>query len=97
LPFLTTDDTAGGKFTLDKLKTEDLHNETWTSSWVPHADHPSIAPEHVAAASKMMVPRLLLATMEGMFVAGEEWNRLLPDYKFTDAEAFLREAWEGKA
>jgi hypothetical protein len=27
----------------------------------------------------------------------DEWNRLLPDYRFTGAEEFLEKAWVGKA
>jgi hypothetical protein len=88
---------VGAKFKLDTLKTEDLQNGTWESSWVPRLEHPSIAPENRESASKTMVPGLLLATMEGMFVVGDEWNKLLPDYEFKHAEVFLREAWEGKA
>jgi hypothetical protein len=87
---------AGGKFTLDTLKTEHLQNGTWTSSWVPRLEHPSIAPENRESASRTMVPGLMLATMEGMFVVGDEWNKFLPGYEFTDAEVFLREAWEGR-
>jgi hypothetical protein len=26
----------------------------------------------------------------------DQWNRLLPDYKFTDAEEFLEKYWTGK-
>jgi hypothetical protein len=74
-----------------------MENGTWESSWLPHADHPSIKPEHAEAASRAMVPALLLAIRDGMFVSGDEWNRLLPDYEFTSAEDFLREAWKGKA
>jgi hypothetical protein len=27
----------------------------------------------------------------------DEWNRLLPDYRFTDAEDFLSKHWAGKS
>jgi hypothetical protein len=37
-----------------------------------------------------------LAFGEGAFDTGDEWNRLLPDYEFTDVESFLRKAWDGK-
>lgn len=44
-----------------------------------------------------MVPNILLAINDGAFEASDEWNKLLPDYKFTDAEAFVRREWRGKA
>jgi hypothetical protein len=73
-----------------------MENGTWKSSWVPYAAHPAIAPEHVEEASRLMVPRLSLAIKDGEYVSGNDWNKLLPDYEFTDAEVFLREAWRGK-
>jgi hypothetical protein len=69
---------------------------TWTSTWVPKIDHPSIPPDYVETASKTGVAGILLAVKEKAFESGDEWNRLLPDYEFTGAEAFLRKAWAGK-
>jgi hypothetical protein len=63
---------------------------------VPKIDHPSIPLELVEASSKNIVGGVSLAIGAGNFDVGDEWNRLLPDYKFTDAKAFLRKVWEGK-
>ncbi|KAF1829889.1 NAD(P)-binding protein [Decorospora gaudefroyi] len=88
----------GGPFTVDKISTLGLENGTWTSSWLPKADHPSISvpPEQVERTSKIIVGGLLLAIREKAFETGGEWNALLPDYEFTNAEEFLKKAWMGK-
>ncbi|KAH7384425.1 hypothetical protein DE146DRAFT_760194 [Phaeosphaeria sp. MPI-PUGE-AT-0046c] len=86
----------GGAFEITRLKAEDLKNGTWTSPWLPKVEHPSIAPEHVEAASKMMVPHLLLAFKDGSFTCSDEWNKLLPDYHFEQADDFAQREWRGK-
>ena len=43
-----------------------------------------------------MVGGISLAIGAGAFDVGDEWNRLLPDYEFTDAKVFLKKAWDGK-
>lgn len=78
------------------MKAEDLENGTWTAPWLPKVEHPSIAPEHVEAASKAMVPHLLLAFNDGAFECSDEWNKLLPDYKFEQAKDFVKREWSGK-
>jgi hypothetical protein len=47
-------------------------------------------------ASRVVIAGILLAIGENAFETGDEWNRLLPDYEFTDAEVFLKQAWYGK-
>ena len=69
---------------------------TWTSPWLPKVEHPSIPPKHVEMASKTVIAEILLAVKEKAFESGDEWNKLLPDYEFTGAEAFLKQAWAGK-
>ncbi|KAF1939324.1 NAD(P)-binding protein [Clathrospora elynae] len=86
----------GRAFTVDKMKADELERGTWKSSWVPKIDHPSIPPEYVEAASKTIVAGILLAIGARAFESGDAWNRLLPDYDFADAEAFLKQAWDGK-
>lgn len=44
----------------------------------------------------MVVPGLLLSFSAGAWNVTDEWNQLLPDYKFTQADEFLAEAWNGK-
>ncbi|KAG9196432.1 hypothetical protein G6011_01553 [Alternaria panax] len=83
----------GGPFTIERIPNEDLKNGTWTASWLPKVEHPSIPLEFVEAFSKKMVGGISLAIGDGAFDVGDEWNQLLPDYEFTDAKVFLRNAW----
>lgn len=43
-----------------------------------------------------IVAGFLQAADAGAFTVTNEWNQLLPDKKFTTAEEFLTEVWEGK-
>lgn len=59
-------------------------------------DHPSIPTEQVPALSRVIVAGMLLATPTGAYHCSDEWNRLLPKYKFTGAGEFLEKEWRGK-
>lgn len=39
---------------------------------------------------------ILLAISKNAYAVSDDWNQLLPDYRFTAAEDFLSEAWGGK-
>jgi hypothetical protein len=66
------------------------------SEWIPRAEHPSIAPEHVEAASKVITSGIMLAIRDGAFASNETWNGLLPDFEFEKPETFLEREWKGK-
>ena len=78
------------------MNAEELESGAWKTSWLPKVDHPSIPPEQVAVLSKTIVGGLLLAISAKAFQCSDEWNRLLPDYKFTQPEEFLSAFWRGK-
>lgn len=88
---------GGLSFTIERVKAQDLEAGTWETSWTPTVDHASIPPEQAAVASKYMTSRIILAADAGSYLVSDEWNRLLPDFKFTAIEEFLAEAWKGKA
>jgi len=44
---------------------------------------------------KILLGGVLLGFSEGAFDVSDEWNKLLPEYKFTGAEEFLTDAWRG--
>jgi len=88
--------TLGGTSDVTRLKKEDLEAGTWQSEWAPLAAHPSIPADQVEAVSRAMVPNILLAINDGAFETSDEWNELLPDYKFTDAEPFVGREWRGR-
>ena len=93
---MANNEDIGGRFAVERISTKGLEDSTWSSSWLPKVDHPSIPMEHVESASKMMIAGILLAMKENAFVTSKEWNTLLPDYEFTGAETFLRKMWAGK-
>ena len=66
------------------------------TSWLPTVDHPGIPQEHVEALAPTLVASMLLAILSDALNVTDEWNQLLPDYKFTQAEEFLGQAWKGK-
>ncbi|KAL3481679.1 hypothetical protein BJX99DRAFT_218121 [Aspergillus californicus] len=86
----------GKKFTVERVRKEDFKSGTWETSWVPTVDHPSIPADKVADFSRFGVAGILLGMDAEVFRVSDEWNRLLPGYKFVQAEAFLAEAWKGK-
>jgi hypothetical protein len=79
-----------------EIQADDLERGTWTAPWLPTIEHPTIDPAQREAASRAMVPSLLLAVKAGGFAVSDEWNKLLPDYRFTGAEEFVEREWRGK-
>jgi hypothetical protein len=69
---------------------------SWESDWMPLADHPSIPVDQRESISKFMFTRLTYALSIGCLHISDEWNKLLPDYEFTQAVPFLTGVWEGK-
>ena len=81
---------------MERLKTEDLEAGVVKSSWKPHVVHPSIPPEQATILAGSMLAGMTLGIRLGSLIISDEWNRLLPDYKFTQPREFLAEAWRGK-
>ena len=65
-------------------------------SWRPLVNHPAIPPDRAGALSGILLAGMLLGISAGALNVSDEWNRLLPDYKFAQAEEFLSEAWRDK-
>ncbi|KAF2804552.1 NAD(P)-binding protein [Mytilinidion resinicola] len=86
----------GAPFAIEKLKTSELESGEWKTSWIPRLDHPSIPVEQVDIFSRIIVAGVLLAISAKGYTCSDEWNQLLPDYKFTNPEEFFTEAWRGK-
>ncbi|TVY54994.1 hypothetical protein LSUE1_G009116 [Lachnellula suecica] len=86
----------GKPFEIQALKEEDLRADIIKSSWIPRLEIPGLPDEQVDAFSKMVLKGWLLSGLHESWRVSDEWNRLLPDYKFTDAEEFLTKAWAGK-
>jgi hypothetical protein len=87
---------TGKPFRVERLKADDLKAGVVKSSWLPKADHHSFTPEEATALAENVTAGILLGISAGALNVSDEWNKLLPDYKFTKAEDFLTEAWRGK-
>jgi hypothetical protein len=60
------------------------------------AVHKAVLEDQAAALLKAVSIGILLSSSKGAWDISDEWNQLLPDYKFTSKENFLTQAWEGK-
>jgi hypothetical protein len=59
----------------------------------PRLDLPSIPKDQVDAFSKMATIGVLISVSNGVWNVTDEWNQLLPDYKFTQIEDFVQDSW----
>ncbi|KAF4340897.1 2`-hydroxyisoflavone reductase [Fusarium beomiforme] len=83
----------GKKFKVEYLRSEDLEAGIVKAPWLPIPEHPSIPVEVRKEIAADMIKCFLLGIKHGALQVSEEWNILLPDYKFTQPEEFLAEAW----
>ena len=59
-------------------------------------DHPAFTPEQARALAEKLLSGMVMGIHAGALNVSDEWNKLLPDLQFTQAEAFLKQGWEGK-
>ncbi|KAI1803962.1 NAD(P)-binding protein [Daldinia bambusicola] len=78
------------------LKKEDLEAEIRNSGAISLPDLRTATPEQIGAFMQAAPARVLIAVSRGAYDVTDEWNKLLPDYKFTQLEDFLRRVWGGK-
>ncbi|ENH67087.1 hypothetical protein FOC1_g10004720 [Fusarium oxysporum f. sp. cubense race 1] len=83
----------GQKFKVEYLKSGDLEAGIVKASWLPLPEHPSIPVEMRKKVAADMIKCFLLGIKHGALRVSEEWNKLLPDYEFTQPEEFLTKAW----
>ncbi|RDW59930.1 hypothetical protein BP6252_13017 [Coleophoma cylindrospora] len=86
----------GRPFTVEKVKVEDLENGILTTSWKLESSHPSVTGDQVEKMLKTVLIGTLLSSVKGAWDVSDEMNQLLPEFKFTQLEDFLTEAWRGK-
>ena len=86
----------GHPFVVDTVKLEDLENGNLKTSWSLETRHPSFTREQAEQALKSVLIGTLVSSAKGAWDVSDEFNQLLPDYKFAPIEEFLAEVWERK-
>ncbi|EFQ33916.1 NmrA-like family protein [Colletotrichum graminicola] len=83
----------GKPFEVTKLNPKDLKAGVVKAPWLPRLVHPAIPQETLDAVIPSFLVGFLLGISAGNFEVSDEWNRLLPDFEFTQPEEFLATAW----
>ncbi|KAF2811743.1 NAD(P)-binding protein [Mytilinidion resinicola] len=86
----------GHPFVIEKVKLEDLERGNLKTSWSLETSHPSVSGEQATSLLKAVLIGILLSGAKGAWDVSDEYNQLLPDYKFTQIDDFLAEVWKGK-
>ncbi|KAI1776194.1 NAD(P)-binding protein [Hypoxylon cercidicola] len=86
----------GKPFTVDWFKLEDIEAEERNMDRFATFDFHKSPPEEFAAFMDVALKGCLLGISRGAYDVTDEWNKLLPDYKFTQVEDFVKEVWGGK-
>lgn len=81
---------------MERLNPADLKSGIVHSSWKPEIEHPAFTPEQIAEIESRVVSGIVLGIGSGVMDTSDEWNKLLPEYRFTGTDDFLTEAWAGK-
>ncbi|KAM0552699.1 hypothetical protein ACHAPJ_007796 [Fusarium lateritium] len=85
----------GKPFAIDWLKLEDLEAGELKTDNYPRLPLPSIPKDQIEAFSKMVITGTLISFHRGVWAVSDEWNQLLPDYKFTQVKDLLEKVWKG--
>ncbi|KAG9229055.1 hypothetical protein BJ875DRAFT_475879 [Amylocarpus encephaloides] len=88
----------GGKpWDITLIPEDDIRAGNFGNSWIPTMDkEPTMTAEQIEHFSKLVLQSCLLSGLSRDWVVSDEWNRLLPDYKFIGAEEFLVKHWAGR-
>ncbi|KAG4222460.1 hypothetical protein PC116_g29066 [Phytophthora cactorum] len=78
------------------LKKEDLEAQIRETGDLSLPDLRTATPEQVGAFLQAAPARILIAISRGAYDVTDEWNKILPNYKFTQLEDFLKTVWGEK-
>ncbi|KFY23910.1 hypothetical protein V493_05564 [Pseudogymnoascus sp. VKM F-4281 (FW-2241)] len=84
----------GGPCAIETVKLEDLEAGNLKTSWALATSHPSVPEDQAADLLKSVLIGTLLSGSKGAWDVSDEFNQILPDYRFTQIEEFLAKAWE---
>ncbi|KAF8853622.1 NAD(P)-binding protein [Acephala macrosclerotiorum] len=87
----------GYPFATEKVKLEDLEAGNLKTSLTLQARHASVDEDHAMSNLNMILTAMLLSSAKSSWDVSDEFNRLLPDYKFIEMEDFLAKVdWGGQ-
>lgn len=86
-----------GPLQVERLRLEDVTRGELKASWVPLVEHEAVPEEQREAGSKYVTLEYVRSIAAGAWSVEDDWNQLLPEFKFTGAEEYLEGVWKGKA
>lgn len=75
---------------------EDLLAGELKTEHYPRLNLPSIPKDQVEAFSKTATVGVLISISNEVWNVSDEWNKLLPDYEFTNVQDYVGGVWGGK-
>lgn len=84
----------GQPLTIDWLEMDDLMAGDLKTDNYTRIELPSTPQEQIEVFSKMAIVGYLISSARGVWTVSDEWNRLLPDLKFTQVEDFITKYWK---
>ena len=91
-----TCDATGGHFRVEELDPDDLKAGIIDPTWLPKLTHAAIPKDQADALAGQFLAGMTLSIDAGALNVSDEWNRLFPDYEFTQPREFLTEIWKDK-
>ncbi|CAN9189854.1 unnamed protein product [Alternaria alternata] len=83
-----------GPFQIERLVPDDVNKGELKASWYPIIEHKALPDEYRELFSKNVTREYVKSLAAGGWSISDEWNRLLPDYKFISAEEYLSNVWK---
>lgn len=87
---------AGRPFTVTWINKQELETEDRKMERFADIDLHNSPKERVNEFLAMAARGILLGMSRGAYTVTDEWNRLLPDYEFTQVEDFIKGVWGAK-
>ncbi|OTA99708.1 hypothetical protein M426DRAFT_16173 [Hypoxylon sp. CI-4A] len=89
-------ESIGRPLTVDYLKKEEIQGKTLDASLIEGVDLWTIPKEKFEEFKEIALRGILVGINRGAYDVSDEWNKILPDYKFTQLEDFVKKAWGAK-
>ena len=85
---------SGSKFAIHQLSSKELMTNGLVTKWCPRMEHPAFPKDKIEQFSKMSTEQAMKGIVTGAWNVPCDWNKLLPEFRFTDPEKFLGRYWK---